>query len=105
MITEHLSTLAALLYFFFVNLAETSFDTAIGSPYDERTSIILYTLNAVPYIPFPSLPIIFRTGILYTIPIILTNIPAIASMEPCRIKLRLFLDDIVTILLSDLKVC
>ena len=81
-ISEHLSIFTALLYLFFTNLADISLETAIGRPYEDSTSIILYTLNAVPYIPLPSLPIIFNTGILYTIPIILTNIPAIASMEP-----------------------
>ena len=55
---------AAFLYLLLVNLAEISFETAIGSPYDDSTSIMLYTLYAVTYIPLPSLPIILSTGIL-----------------------------------------
>ena len=63
-VNEHLNTFAAFLYLLLVNLAEISFETAIGSPYDDSTSIMLYTLYAVTYIPLPSLPIILSTGIL-----------------------------------------
>ena len=45
-VNEHLNTCAAFLYCFVINLAEISFETAIGSPYDDKTSIILYILYA-----------------------------------------------------------
>ena len=41
-----LNTAAAFLNFLFSILAETNLETAIGNPYEDNTSIRLYTLNA-----------------------------------------------------------